>query len=72
MVDPSHGTGIRELVTPMAKAAAACGADGVLVEVHEDPKKAWSDGAQSLDPHDFKRFMREVVPVARAVGRELS
>jgi 3-deoxy-7-phosphoheptulonate synthase len=71
VVDPSHGTGIRDLVIPMAKAAAACGADGILVEVHEDPKVAWSDGAQSLDPAGFRRFMKELAPVVRAVGREM-
>src|SRR4029079_5035879 len=48
LVDPSHGTGVRDFVIPMALAAAACGADGILVEIHENPAVAWSDGAQSL------------------------
>jgi 3-deoxy-7-phosphoheptulonate synthase len=71
LVDPSHGTGIRDLVTPMALAAAACGADGILVEVHENPAVAWSDGAQSLYPDQFERLMEQLAPIARAVGREL-
>lgn len=71
VVDPSHGTGVRSLVTPMAKAAAACGADGILVEVHENPKVALSDGAQSLDLPGFQRFMQELGPVVRALGREM-
>lgn len=53
VVDPSHGTGIARLVPPMALAAAACGADGIMVEVHNDPKNAWCDGAQSLTPEQF-------------------
>lgn len=72
LVDPSHGTGVRDLVTPMALAAAACGADGILVEVHEDPARAWSDGAQSLYPEGFEQLMQSLRPVVRAVGRELA
>jgi 3-deoxy-7-phosphoheptulonate synthase len=72
LVDPSHGTGVRDLVTPMALAAAACGADGLLVEVHEDPAKAWSDGAQSLYPEGFEQLMQALRPVVSAVGRELA
>ena len=72
LVDPSHGTGVRDLVTPMALAAAACGADGLLVEVHEDPAKAWSDGAQSLYPAGFEQLMQSLRPVVQAVGRELA
>jgi 3-deoxy-7-phosphoheptulonate synthase len=71
LVDPSHGTGIRDLVTPMALAAAACGADGLLVEVHDNPPDAWSDGAQSLYPHQFENLMSALAPVLAAVGREL-
>jgi 3-deoxy-7-phosphoheptulonate synthase len=70
-VDPSHGTGLRELVTPMAKAALACGADGLLVEVHCDPPKALSDGRQSLFPEQFESMMQELRPIAAAVGRVL-
>jgi 3-deoxy-7-phosphoheptulonate synthase len=69
LVDPSHGTGLRELVTPMAKAALACGADGILVEVHCDPPNALSDGRQSLFPDQFAAMMRELRPIAAAVGK---
>jgi 3-deoxy-7-phosphoheptulonate synthase len=71
IVDPSHGTGMRSLVAPMALAAAACGADGIIVEVHENPTAAMSDGAQSLYPEQFAGLMRALDPVARAVGRTL-
>jgi 3-deoxy-7-phosphoheptulonate synthase len=71
LVDPSHGTGVRDFVIPMALAAAACGADGILVEVHEDPAAAWSDGAQSLYPEQFERLMTQLEPIASAVGRQL-
>jgi 3-deoxy-7-phosphoheptulonate synthase len=71
IVDPSHGTGVREYVGPMSKAAAACGADGLLVEVHHNPKAALSDGHQSLDPAQFSRFMDELRPFVEAAGREL-
>lgn len=71
LVDPSHGTGLRELVPPMAKAALACGADGLLVEVHCDPPAALSDGRQSLFPEQFAAMMRELRPVAEAVGKVL-
>lgn len=69
LVDPSHGTGLRELVPPMAKAALACGADGLLVEVHIDPPNALSDGRQSLFPEQFAALMRELRPIADAVGK---
>ncbi|HZN54797.1 MAG TPA: 3-deoxy-7-phosphoheptulonate synthase, partial [Candidatus Polarisedimenticolaceae bacterium] len=69
LVDPSHGTGLRELVAPMAKAALACGADGLLVEVHCDPPRALSDGRQSLFPEQFEALMRELRPIADAVGK---
>jgi 3-deoxy-7-phosphoheptulonate synthase len=72
VVDPSHGTGIRDLVTPMALAAAACGADGILVEVHENPAAALSDGAQSLYPEQFEDLMVQLRRVAAAVGREVA
>ncbi len=71
IVDPSHGTGIRELVAPMALAAVACGADGLMIEVHQDPAAALSDGAQSLYPEQFASLMQAVAPVAQAVGRSL-
>ena len=60
LVDPSHGTGRRDQVIPMARAAVAAGADGLLIEVHNDPEKALSDGAQSLYPEQFDRLMGEL------------
>jgi 3-deoxy-7-phosphoheptulonate synthase len=72
LVDPSHGTGVRDLVIPMSLAAAACGADGILVEVHANPVEAWSDGAQSLYPHQFETLMTSLAPVLAAVGRKLA
>jgi len=71
IVDPSHGTGRAHLVGPMCRAAVACGADGLLIEVHPSPAQAWSDGAQSLDLNQFRDLMRELKPLAEACGREL-
>jgi len=71
VVDPSHGTGIRSLVAPMAKAGVAAGADGLIIEVHPHPEKALSDGDQSLHPPEFADLMREMAPIARAVGKRL-
>lgn len=71
MVDPSHGTGIRSLVTPLSKAAIAVGADGLMIEVHPSPEKALSDGNQSLTPKEFSTLMREIGSVAIACGRRL-
>ena len=72
LVDPSHGTGVRSLVTPMALAGAACGADGLMIEVHENPAVALSDGAQSLYPEGFADLMQALAAVATAVGRPLA
>jgi 3-deoxy-7-phosphoheptulonate synthase len=71
VVDPSHGTGHWDLVAPMAKGAVACGADGLIIEVHPHPEEALSDGPQSLKPSRFAQLMRELRPVAEAVGRGL-
>jgi len=71
VVDPSHGIGIRSAVLPMARAAVAAGADGLIIEVHPDPDRALSDGMQSLDLPLFAQLMREVEAVARAIGRSL-
>jgi len=71
VVDPSHGVGKRDLVAPMAKAAIAAGADALMIEVHTNPEEAMSDGDQSLKPDQFEKLMRELRPVAEAVGREL-
>jgi 3-deoxy-7-phosphoheptulonate synthase len=70
-VDPSHGTGRRDKVAPMARAAVAAGADGLLIEVHCDPDKAMSDGAQSLFPAQFDRLMAELRIIAPAIGRSI-
>jgi len=69
--DPSHGTGRRDKVPPMARAAIAAGADGLLVEVHPDPDHALSDGAQSLRPDQFEELMGQLRMIAAAVGRNL-
>jgi 3-deoxy-7-phosphoheptulonate synthase len=72
LVDPSHGTGRRESVLPMARAAVAAGADGVLVEVHHQPEKALSDGPQSIYPDQFARMMDDLEQIAPVIGRRLS
>jgi 3-deoxy-7-phosphoheptulonate synthase len=71
VADPSHGTGRRDKVAPMARAAVAAGADGLLIEVHTDPDKALSDGAQSLFPEQFQQLMKELRMIAPAVGRKI-
>jgi 3-deoxy-7-phosphoheptulonate synthase len=71
IADPSHATGRRDKVSPMARAAVAAGADGLLVEVHNDPEKALSDGAQALYPAQFEQLMKELRIIAPAVGRTL-
>jgi len=71
VIDPSHGTGIASLVPSMAKAAIAAGADGLIIEVHPNPDKAWSDGAQTLNPGAFMTMMNECRRVAEAVDRSL-
>ncbi len=72
MADPSHGTGLRDKVTPMARAAVAAGADGILVEVHPTPDKALSDGAQSLYPEQFTELVRQLRLIAGAIDRQLA
>ena len=71
IVDPSHGTGKRWMVDPMAKAAVAVGADGVMIEVHNDPQHALCDGQQSVTPEQFDGIMKDIRAIAAAVGREL-
>jgi 3-deoxy-7-phosphoheptulonate synthase len=71
IVDPSHGTGRRDKVAPMARAAVAAGADGLLIEVHCDPDHAMSDGAQSMFPVQFERLMAELRTIAPAIGRSI-
>jgi 3-deoxy-7-phosphoheptulonate synthase len=71
IVDPSHGTGIRDKVAPMARAAIAAGADGLIVEVHHDPDHALSDGPQSLYPDQFDELVKQIRTIAQVVGRRL-
>lgn len=71
IVDPSHGAGQWRLVTPMARAAIAAGADGLMIEVHSNPEEALSDGEQSLKPEKFNVLMRELRVIAKAVGRKI-
>ena len=71
IVDPSHGTGKWQYVNAVAKAAIAAGADGLMIEVHNNPEEAVSDGPQSLLPKKFQRLMQELKPICQAVGREL-
>ena len=71
IVDPSHGTGKRKYVMPMARAAIAAGADGLLIEVHPHPERAWVDGRQSLSLQEFTELMREIQSIAHAIGRTL-
>jgi 3-deoxy-7-phosphoheptulonate synthase len=72
IADPSHATGLRDKVIPMARAAVAAGADGLIVEVHPDPESAKSDGAQSLFPEQFAQLMREVRVIAEVIGRRVA
>jgi 3-deoxy-7-phosphoheptulonate synthase len=72
IADPSHGTGVRSKVTPMARAAVAAGADGLMIEVHPNPDQAKSDGAQSLWPEQFLELVRQVDQIADAIGRRIA
>jgi 3-deoxy-7-phosphoheptulonate synthase len=72
LIDPSHATGVREYVPPLARAAVAAGADGVLIEVHPHPEKALCDGPQSLTPEMFESLVHELRSIARAVGLEIA
>jgi len=72
IADPSHGAGRRELVAPLAFAAVAAGADGLLVEVHPEPENAWSDGEQTLDFQEFAALMKALEPFAKAAGRSMA
>ena len=71
IADPSHGTGRRDKVAPMARAAIAAGADGLIIEVHHDPDHALSDGAQSIYPQQFQRLMEELKMIAWAIGKRI-
>jgi len=72
VADPSHGTGKRDKVTAMARAAVAAGADGLIIEVHPDPERALSDGVQSLYPDQFTQLMKEIRAIALAVERRVA
>jgi 3-deoxy-7-phosphoheptulonate synthase len=72
IADPSHGTGLRDKVTPMARAAVAAGADGLMIEVHPQPDRALSDGAQSLNPEQFADLMRQCRAIAEVIGRRIA
>ncbi|MGO9533409.1 MAG: 3-deoxy-7-phosphoheptulonate synthase [Syntrophobacteraceae bacterium] len=71
IVDPSHATGIRDKVSPMARASIAAGADGLIIEVHTEPEKALSDGPQSLYPEQFEQLMRDLYVIAPVVGKQV-
>lgn len=71
IIDPSHGTGTKSLVKPMAKAAIAAGTDGLMIEVHPHPERALCDGAQSFSPEEFKSMMMDIEPIVVAVNRRL-
>ncbi len=71
LVDPAHGTGVRQYIMPIARAGIAAGCDAIMVEVHPCPEDAWSDGQQSYRFEEFKTFMEDIRPVAQAVGREI-
>ena len=71
VADPSHGTGLRDKVIPMGRAAVAAGADGIMVEVHPDPDRAMSDGGQSLHPDQFQQLVTEVRAIANVIGRSV-
>ncbi|HOC25973.1 MAG TPA: N-acetylneuraminate synthase family protein, partial [bacterium] len=71
IADPSHGTGRRDKVAPMARAAVAAGANGLIIEVHHDPDHALSDGAQSIYPQQFMRLMEELRMIAWAIGKRI-
>jgi 3-deoxy-7-phosphoheptulonate synthase len=71
VADPSHGTGRRDLIAPMARASVAAGADGLLMEVHHDPDHALSDGAQSMFPDQYAELMTQLRIIAPAVGRTI-
>jgi 3-deoxy-7-phosphoheptulonate synthase len=71
IADPSHATGLRDKVLPMARAAVAAGADGLMVEVHHDPEHALSDGPQALLPEQFAELMEQVKLIAQVIGRTM-
>ena len=71
IIDPSHATGDWSLIEPITLAAIAAGADGLIIEVHEDPENAWSDGEQSLKPEKFKAILEKGRQIAKVIGRDM-
>ncbi len=71
IVDPSHGTGVRDLVRPMSKGAVAVGADGLILEVHPNPEESYVDGPQTITIGEFERLMGETRTIANAMGRDI-
>lgn len=71
IVDPSHGTGLREIISPMSKASIAAGSDGLLIEVHNNPEKALTDGKQSLNLLEFEKLVQELKKISTAIGRNI-
>ncbi len=71
IADPSHATGLRDQVAPMARAAVAAGADGLMIEIHHDPENALSDGPQAMLPDEYLQLVSELKVIAKAIGREL-
>lgn len=71
IVDPSHAAGNRWMLPALSRAAVAAGADGLMIEVHNNPEKAWSDGAQSLTPNDFQQLMEEIIPLTKLMNKQL-
>jgi 3-deoxy-D-arabino-heptulosonate 7-phosphate (DAHP) synthase len=72
IVDPSHGTGLRDKVLPMSRASVAAGADGLIIEVHHNPQKALCDGPQSLYPVDYAKLFEDIKVIAPLVGKEVN
>jgi 3-deoxy-7-phosphoheptulonate synthase len=72
IADPSHATGFRDQVPPMARAAVAAGADGLMIEIHHDPEHAFSDGPQALLPETFLNLVKEMKTIAKAIGRDIN
>jgi 3-deoxy-7-phosphoheptulonate synthase len=71
IVDPSHGTGKKSIIGPMANASVACGANGLMIEVHPNPEDAVSDGDQSLIPEEFVELINDLKPIVKAVGKKI-
>ena len=71
IIDPSHATGVRDYVKPLSLAAVAAGADGLMIETHPDPSRAWSDGPQSLTLEQFEALTKDIIPFANLMNKKL-